>query len=445
MRCATPLSLLPSHQTGDAVAWRGQQAVSREAFLTHVAAVAARLPAQAYAINLCADRYLFTVGFAAALLRGQTNLLPPSRLAPVCEEIGAEFSRSYCLTDSLHPDLSLQQHPLDLPGDMQAQVPAAPNIASDHLAAIVFTSGSTGKARPNPKPWGSLVVGTHAAQRRFGVGRGYSLIATVPPQHMYGLETSVLLPLISGACVHAGRPFFPEDIRTSLAEMPAPRVLIGTPVHLRACVEARLQWPDVAFVISATAPLGSALAARVEREWNTRVLEIFGFSEAGSIASRRTVEGDRWHLYDGLTLEPRDEDQYVSGGHVPQPVPMSDVVERFPDGSFKLIGRHADLVNIAGKRASLSNLNHKLNEIEGVEDGTFVVPPESGTSVTRLAALVVAPALEERAVLAKLAQRIDPAFLPRPLRKVKSLPRNETGKLARAALLAMLERAGTDP
>lgn len=67
---------------------------------------------------------------------------------------------------------------------------------------------------------------------------------------------------------------------------------------------------------------------------------------------------------------------------------------------------------------------------------------ESGT--TRLAALVVAPGLTAETLLARLRERIDPIFLPRPLRFVEALPRNPTGKLPREALLRMLDNSQRD-
>ena len=54
--------------------------------------------------------------------------------------------------------------------------------------------------------------------------------------------------------------------------------------------------------------------------------------------------------------------------------------------------------------------------------------------------MVVAPELSERQLLAALAQRLDPVFLPRPLVKVKALPRTETGKVTRDLLLALIAR-----
>ena len=60
----------------------------------------------------------------------------------------------------------------------------------------------------------------------------------------------------------------------------------------------------------------------------------------------------------------------------------------------------------------------------------------------RLMAFVVAPGLDGAAILAALRRRIDPAFLPRPMRFVDELPRNATGKLPREALDDLARKAG---
>jgi acyl-coenzyme A synthetase/AMP-(fatty) acid ligase len=72
----------------------------------------------------------------------------------------------------------------------------------------------------------------------------------------------------------------------------------------------------------------------------------------------------------------------------------------------------------------------------------FPLEPDPANGVRRLAALVVAPALDEARILAILREGIDPVFLPRPLRRVAALPRNATGKLPRDALLAALRAPG---
>ncbi len=117
---------------------------------------------------------------------------------------------------------------------------------------------------------------------------------------------------------------------------------------------------------------------------------------------------------------------------------MNDLIEPGRDGQFRLLGRQKDLINIAGKRASLAALNQQLAEIEGVVEGLFLPPDEADPESQRLWAVVVAPDLSERQLIAALALRLDPVFLPRPLLKVTALPRNETGKVTREALRTLL-------
>jgi len=423
------LPLLSAASSDQVIAWWRARPVRRDAFLCHVARVVRRLPAARYILNLCEDRYLFLVAFAAVAANGQTNLLPSSRANLHLQTLAEDYPDSGRVGDG---DIEAWL----TPEAVEEAMPAAPELPGERVAAIAFTSGSTGRAKPNPKTWRELIGGARQAQRRFGFAPGMTIVATVPPQHMYGLETSIMTALASGASVHGGRPFFPDDVRAALDAVPAPRVLVTAPIHLQACVQADLRWPRPAFLISATAPLSPALAARAEAAFGAPVLEIYGCTEAGSIASRRTLDGDHWQLYDGFRLR----DGRLSGAHLPEPVLLNDIVEACGEAQFKLLGRQEDLINIAGKRTSLSYLNHQLNEIEGVVEGVFLPPDEAGTEAKRLVAAVVAPELSERQLLAALAQRLDPVFLPRPLVKVDALPRNDTGKVTRETVLALMAR-----
>ena len=423
------LPLLSAASSDQVIAWWRARPVRRDAFLCHVARVVRRLPAARYILNLCEDRYLFLVAFAAVAANGQTSLLPSSRASLHLRSLAEDYPDSSRIEDR---DIEAWL----TPEAVDEAAPGAPDLPGERVVAIAFTSGSTGRAKPNPKTWCELIGGARQAQRRFGFAPGMTIVATVPPQHMYGLETSIMTALASGASIHGGRPFFPDDVRAALEAVPAPRVLVTTPIHLQACIQADLRWPRPAFLISATAPLSSALATRAEAAFGAPVLEIYGCTEAGSIASRRTLDGDRWRLYDGFQLR----EGHLSGAHLPEAVPLNDIVEACGATAFKLLGRREDLVNVAGKRSSLDYLNHQLNAVAGVVEGVFLAPAASETDAERLAAVVVAPGLSERQVLAALAERLDPVFLPRPLVKVDALPRNETGKLAREALLALIAR-----
>jgi acyl-coenzyme A synthetase/AMP-(fatty) acid ligase len=254
-----------------------------------------------------------------------------------------------------------------------------------------------------------------------------------------------MLALQHGLALHHARPFFPADIATSIAATPRPRILVTTPIHLRAMLADAARLPAVDLVVSATAPLSQDLAKEAERTFSAPLREIYGCSEAGQLATRRTAESDEWRCLEGLALRADFGGSRVSGESIEGEVLLNDVIELRAPGRFRLHGRTADLVNIAGKRTSIAHLNHHLNAIEGVRDGVFIVPEDGDDRTQRLIALVVAPGLSADAIMAALRQRIDPAFLPRPLRMVDALPRNPVGKLTREAAMraANLDRDGS--
>jgi len=165
-------------------------------------------------------------------------------------------------------------------------------------------------------------------------------------------------------------------------------------------------------------------------------LEIYGSTETGQIAMRRTAETQAWRLWPGVHLSIANDEVYAQGGHIEQLTPLCDVIEITGEDRFLLHGRTADLVNVAGKRSSFGYLNAQLNAIPGVVDGAFFLREETSgsTGVARLAAVVVAPGMTVAGLTEQLRQLIDPVFLPRPLLIVEQLPRNATGKLPQQAL-----------
>lgn len=423
------------------VALDGRQRMDLDTFLAQVRGVAAILPAGRHAVNLCEDRYRFLVAFCAVALRGQVTLMPPSRAPEVVTDVLAQYPESYSLGDGLLAAV-LPGHwtlPEVLP-ELQGDIPMIDEAA---VVAIGFTSGSTGTPRPNPKTWSAFRAST--GQNRVALEslwQGHAMphvVATVPPQHMYGMELSVLLPLLGPAGLHTGRPFFPDDVSRVLAETPEPRLLATTPVHLRALVESGVELPPLCGIVSATAPLSQELAAAAEARFGCEVREVFGSTETCVIARRRTACEAAWTPLPGVHLHPKPDGTLIYAAHLPLPVALADLVELESDGRFHLRGRQADLLEIAGKRASLGDLTRRLLAIPGVFDGVMLQLDAAGDrGVARVAALVVAPELEEAAILAALRESIDPVFLPRPLKRVPALPRSETGKLPRAELLRML-------
>ena len=244
----------------------------------------------------------------------------------------------------------------------QTSTPPTPGIPSALLAACLLTSGSTGAPQPHAKTWGTLGRNIDAAARRLAdiLGwpslAGLTLVATVPPQHSYGFESSVMLALLGGAAFDSGRPYFPADIAQALARVPRPRALVTTPFHLKTLLQAGVPLPAVDLLLSATAPLSPQLALQAEQAFGAPMIEIYGCTEAGQVATRRTVATEVWHCFDGLSVhqvasasagpgglgnvdadaEPTTQFA-VEGGHVGDATALADLLHLQDAQHFRLL------------------------------------------------------------------------------------------------------------
>lgn len=446
------LALLDNEPSFDEpLGWRGGQMLSRGRFIAEVKQLAACLPAGGPVLPMTFDRYRFALVLGAVLLRGQSALMPPNHTPDMVRRLRALFPDAYVLSDADQPRLDLRTigFPAAVPGTFDTDMPYVPGA---HEVAHVLTSGSTGEPMPHGKRWDLLVANIRSEARRIAdtLGRadlrGVTFVGTVPAHHMYGFESTVLIALLGGAAFACERPFYANDIARTLASVPQPRVLVTTPLHLKTLLDAGIDVPPLDLMISATAPLAPQLAARAEAVLRAPLIEIYGCTEAGQVATRRTVEGPEWRTFDGVVLCGDGEQVQVSGGHIEAPTPLADVLEVLTPTRFRLLGRSNDMINVAGKRSSLAHLNHHLNSIEGVQDGAFWLPPDSGKGdVARLVAVVVAPHLSRESLLAALRERVDAAFLPRRILRTDALARDATGKLPAGRLADIVARLLEEP
>lgn len=439
------LPLLPDSTTDRVIAYRGSQPVNRSEFLRQVLALAARLPDTSHIFNLCKDRYWFAVTLFAGISRGILSVLPTSTALETIVSLSVEIPDLLCIGDQPSPPFSFLPYLQVSDADLSAfneNLPI-PRIPFEQRIACVYTSGSTGKPKPHIKTFGRMQQCASAEAERVWATAGNSctVLGTVPFQHMYGLESTIMLPILGDGTLSSRLPFYPADVIAALNELPTPRLLVTTPFHLRKLLDADIKFPEIAAILSATAPLSLELANEAEGRLRAPITEIYGSTETGQLATRRPTTQPEWETYAGIVLHQTQDTTSASGGHLESTQVLNDVVELITSSRFRLLGRNSDMVNIVGKRNSMAFLNQTITSLPGVIDAVFCLPEgNSENQVSRLVAFVVAPKMSSSDISSSLLPYLDSIFLPRPIIFLDALPRDGNGKISASAMSELIAR-----
>ncbi len=275
-----------------------------------------------------------------------------------------------------------------------------------------------------------------------------AVISQVSHQHIYGLLTGVLRPLCHDTPFCGDDSRYPEVMADRLAEAVktglAP-ILVSSPAQLSR-LPAHLPWSEAtpARIFSSGAPLAAEHARDAETLLGAPVIELYGSTETGGIASRRQAERVDWQPLPGVELTLRSSELLLRSAHLEHPARwwhQADRVETTEHG-FRLLGRADRLVKVAGKRVSLAAIERDLIRLPAIEEVRCVT---LGRTDGRLGAVVVVPRealprdhASRRQLVDQLRRHLadtqTPVAIPRYWRFVDALPTNPQGKLDRAII-----------
>lgn len=395
--------------------------------------------------NLCTSRRSFLVTWLAALRSHALLVLPPS---------SGHADLAGVLESTPHPVIVADHsQPIDQSWRRSAECLICPDIRQpskasaedlawqpewDRPAILLYTSGSTGVPEPQSKTLLHLAIGAQVLGARLareiagGLSAVRRIVCSVPPQHMFGIEASVMLSLVHAVPVEESRPLLPADVQQAFAGSSA-TAWIATPLHLRGLVQSGEALSNCNLVVASTMPLTQQVAQQTEDLIGAPVLEIYGSTETGVLAMRRPARESMWEPVSGVQVESVANGTLAYGSHFHSPVRVADEIEIHATGSFRLLGRATDMIKIGGRRASLAGLNLLLQDLPGLEDGVLYQPATLNPT-ERLCLIYSGPKLNRAGVEQWLRTRVDSAFLPRTFIHVDKLPRSESGKLPRHAL-----------
>lgn len=398
------------------------------------------------ALCLCTeDRGLIMAALLASLAGGPPMALPHAFSPQVMHDLLEVCPVGGILTD--REDIDLPELERISPPDYRPAKEIPTPVLDPHGTIIkLFTGGSTGASRIWDKTPAGLLGEAAFLAGRFGIGPDDILLATVPPQHIYGLLFSVILPFLSGARILPEIFTYPREIIAGISRHKA-TILISVPVHYRALRVNALERHTLRRAFSSAGKVDSADALFFKEKTGLPVTEVYGSTETGGIAFHDfpddqgqlnvfpeiawKISGERLCVRSPFLSGnlPRDSEGFFTTGD--RAIPLG------PD-SFKLLGRADDVVKVAGKRVDLAEIREKLKKIDEVEDALVLALPEAQGRRLEIVALVVA-SLEREQIRQQLAYFLEPHAMPRRIVQVEQIPITSTGKIDRRHIEELLQ------
>ena len=412
-------------------------AISLGQFRTDVERLATQLQRDGDTLISCPGRYAFSVSLLASWLSDKTVVLPPNHLDETLQDIRKRFDIAF------ECDAQWGQQ---LTGSTTRAAHGSwePQLPNDIHAVKLFTSGSTGTPKVITKSVANLLDEARAIAAEFNWPAG-PMVAGVPPQHLYGLTFSILLPWVLGNAWVDDMPRYPGDVVQALQHNHG-KTLISVPAQYQATLEDGTDLRGI-LCVSAAAPLPGSLARAWQQQHGTDILEIYGSTETGVVGHRRHTTTETWQAFPqvDLSLEqnllkvdsPFVSDEFAGGFLTADQVSLDEL------GHFHLLGRADAIVKIAGKRVSLTNIEDSICTCPGVAEAAVIAVPAKGL-VRDMAiwAAVVADGdypLSPRQLQAALRDKLDGIEIPRRILVVDQLPRTASGKLPGKAVANLFE------
>jgi len=338
------------------------------------------------------------------------------------------------------------------------------------IAAILYTSGTTGRSKGAMITHGNLAANAVALHRAWGFGPGDVLVHMLPLFHVHGLFVACHCVLLNGTAMRFHARF---DARRALDDFRDSTVFMGVPTfYTRLIAEPRLDRAACArmrLFVCGSAPLLAETHVEFERRTGHRILERYGMTETGMLTSN-PLEGDRragsvGPALAGVEVRVVDDDDTPCAagkiGHVQVKganvfpgywrMPERNKEEFTADGFFRtgdlgslssdgylnIVGRSKDLIISGGYNVYPKEIELAIDELPGVEESAVIgVPHEDfGEAVT---AVVVAHGEHmppsEGEIIAALKKKLANFKVPKRVHFVDDLPRNAMGKVQKNVL-----------
>jgi len=346
----------------------------------------------------------------------------------------------------------------------------------DDLAAILYTSGTTGRSKGAMLTHRNLASNAVALVSSWGFTRDDVLIHALPIYHVHGLFVALHCALLSGSRVLWMSRF---DAKEVLRLMPRATAMMGVPTfYTRLLAEPALDratCEGMRLFIAGSAPLLAETFRAFEQRTGHAVLERYGMTETGMNASNpllgerkpgcvgpplpgvsiRVVDAQGSKCAAGTIGEIQVRGPNVTPGYWNQPDKTAesftddawfrtgDLGTFDEDGYLAIVGRAKDLIISGGLNIYPKEIEERLDALPGVEESAVIgVPdPDFGEAVVAVVIARAGHSLTEGGIISTLKGEIAGFKVPKRVVFASELPRNAMGKVQKSALRAQFARS----
>ena len=366
-------------------------------------------------------------------------------------------------------------------GDFTAAVDSArpdpidERLEAQDLAALVYTSGTTGRSKGAMLTRANLAAGARGLAQAWEVGPRDVLLHVLPLFHVHGL----FMALNTVLAARAGILFLPRfEAREACALLPRVTLFMGVPTHytrLLALTEfGRETAAHMRLFVSGSAPLLAETHREFEARCGQRILERYGMTETVVLASNplrgerkpgsvgpplagvdiriAPLAGEGGVAADGEThagmIQVRGPNVFAGYWRAPDKTRESFTQDGFfitgdvgrfdEDGYLYIVGRARDLIISGGYNVYPVEVEEALDALPGVAESAVIGLPhrDFGEGVTAVVVCKPGAGLAETELIAQLKRRLANYKIPKRILFVAELPRNTMGKVQKAALRA---------
>jgi malonyl-CoA/methylmalonyl-CoA synthetase len=352
--------------------------------------------------------------------------------------------------------------------------------SGDDLAAILYTSGTTGRSKGAMLSHRNLGSNAEVLHRMWGFRPGDVLVHMLPLFHVHGLFVACHCALMNGSAMRFHAKF---DPKRAIADFARSTVFMGVPtLYTRLLAEPALTRESCArmrLFVSGSAPLLAETHVQFEARTGQRILERYGMTETGMLTSN-PLEGERragsvGPALPGTTVRVVDDEGRACApgaiGHVQVKgpnvfsgywrMPEKNAEEFTTDGFFRtgdmgslskdqylsIVGRSKDLIISGGYNVYPKEIELALDELPGVQESAVVGVPHSdfGEAVVGVVVPRAGAHPAERELIDALRKRLANFKVPKRVYIVDELPRNAMGKVQKNVLRERYNGAGKAP